>query len=109
MLDEGPYGQAHRVYGEGNAAPMAHRPMKGGDQAYLAVCGGTVASAVIRTMFGWAPPVPCDGATTGVKKLLDRPDVPRGFNGTLRGVRFAGKWYNIESRAAEGLFLTEAP
>ena len=56
VLDEGPYGQAHRVYGDNNTK-MVRPPRKGGDQAYLATCGVTLASAIVRSLFGFEPPV----------------------------------------------------
>jgi hypothetical protein len=99
VIVEGPFGQAHRVYGPNNTH-MIRQPRKGGDQAYLAVCGATIASAVIKSLFGFnlSP-----GAEHGLDHLLERPDVPRGFDGTLRNVRYRGKLVDIVSEAGRGL------
>ena len=68
---------------------------------YLGICGATLASAVVRTLFGFDPPI--DGSDFALR----RPDVPRGFDGVLRNVRYRGKLYDITSRADVGLTATE--
>ncbi|KAK7253460.1 hypothetical protein SO694_00001852 [Aureococcus anophagefferens] len=99
VLSEGPFGQAHRVYGDNNTE-MVRPPRKGGDQAYLATCGVTLASAVIRTLFGFDPPV--EGATDPAALLRD-VRTPRGFDGVLRRVPYRGALYDITSRKDRGL------
>ena len=104
VLDEGPYGQAHRVYGDNNTK-MVRPPRKGGDQAYLATCGVTLASAIVRSLFGFEPPV---AGATNASDLLKDAHVPRGFDGVLRNVRYRGALYDITSRRAAGLSIAEA-
>ncbi|KAH8075649.1 hypothetical protein JL721_1663 [Aureococcus anophagefferens] len=90
---------AHRVYGDNNTE-MVRPPRKGGDQAYLATCGVTLASAVIRTLFGFDPPV--QGAADPAALLRDAR-TPRGFDGVLRRVPYRGALYDIKSRKDRGL------
>ncbi|KAH8065775.1 hypothetical protein JL722_158 [Aureococcus anophagefferens] len=99
VLSEGPFGQAHRVYGDNNTE-MVRPPRKGGDQACLATCGVTLASAVIRTLFGFDPPV--QGAADPAALLRDAR-TPRGFDGVLRRVPYRGALYDIKSRKDRGL------
>ena len=99
VLSEGPFGQAHRVYGDNNTE-MVRPPRKGGDQAYLATCGVTLASAVIRTLFGFDPPV--EGAADPAALLRDAR-TPRGFDGVLRRVPYRGALFDITSRKDRGL------
>jgi len=88
------------------------RPRKGGDQASLAVRGGTIASAVIDTLFGFAEPPkmgPGEGEVwKGREKqlaalILERREVDRGFAGRLENVRWQGLVFDIESVIGEGL------
>ena len=102
VLGEGPFGQAHRVYGLNNTV-MAQAARKGGDQAYLAICGGTIASAVIRTLFGFAPLLDAAGTAADPSLLLDDAAVPRGFDGRLLNVRYRDSLYTISSKADTGL------
>ncbi|HVK25043.1 MAG TPA: LamG domain-containing protein [Actinokineospora sp.] len=55
------------------------------------VCGGKFADVIISDLFGYIP----NGTTTA----LQAATVPRGFNGTLSGVRFKGTSYTITSAA----------
>ena len=52
-LDQGPFGQAHRVFGrgEGRAGNMTRPARK--DQSYSAVCAGYIADGIIRGLFGF--------------------------------------------------------
>jgi len=90
-LDEGPFGQAHRVFGAGTGAhgEMARPARK--DQSWMAVCSGYIADGVIRGLFGFMPSIEADGAALALKQ----PDVPRGFEGTLRHVRFRGALWTL--------------
>jgi len=107
VLDEGPFGQAHRVYGDNNTV-MIRPPRKGGDQAYYAFCGSTIAGAVIRSLFGFNPPLSeplmSDGASPPTF-VLQMPKAPRGFDGVLRNVRYRGRLYDIHSDASSGLSI----
>ena len=143
VLTEGPFGQAHRVYGNNNHQMVRFRnhcfeinlflcfhdsnlifynflyllsffvffyffilfiftqvqpPRKGGDQAYHAVCGGTIASAVINTLFGFQP------SPTDTFPILKDSIVPRGFDGVLKNVRHGKSLYTIIS-SSKGLTI----
>ena len=82
---------------------MVRPPRKGGDQAYLGICGATVASAVIRALFGVDPPV----AGGRAADLLRNPEIPRGVAGVLRNVPYGGHLYDVASGPA-GLSLAPA-
>ena len=73
-------------------------PKKGGDQAYHAVCGGTIASAVINTLFGFQP------SPTDTFPILKDSTVPRGFDGVLKNVRHGKSLYTIIS-SSKGLTI----
>ena len=118
VLDEGPFGQAHRVYGDNNTR-MLRPPRKGGDQAYFAICGSTISSAVVRALFGFNPPLvepeaaagsegSGDGDTSLPRFVLQRPETARGFEGVLRNVRYRGQLYDIHSDARAGLTILPA-
>ena len=85
---------------------MVRPPLKGGDQAALGVCGVTLADAVVRELFGFAPPVGGGAAPAAEPaSLLADATSPRGFDGVLRGVRYRGLFYDITSVAAAGLSI----
>ena len=108
VLDEGPYGQAHRVYGDNNTK-MMQPPRKGGDQAYYAICGSTIAGAVIRSLFGFNPPVSERVSDASPPTyVLQSPEAARGFDGVLRNVRYRGRLYDIHSEASSGLSILPA-
>ena len=112
VLGEGPYGQAVRVYGPDNVN-MLSKPMKGGDQAPLAVCGGTIPISIIDTLFGFTPQIFPDKKDSGAhsqsdySSLLENPDVDRGFDGQLLNVPYQGQTFNIQSVKGEGLTITK--
>ena len=90
-LDEGPFGQAHRVFGAGTGAhgEMARPARK--DQSWMAVCSGYIADGVIRGLFGFMPSLEADGAALALKQ----PGAPRGFEGALRHVRYRGALWTL--------------
>lgn len=91
-LDEGPFGQAHRVFGPGtSAAGEMARPARK-DQSWMAVCAGYIADGVIRGLFGFMPNL---DAGMGNTLELKQPNVARGFKGTLRHVRYHGELWTI--------------
>ena len=104
-LNEGPFGQAHRVFGagEGPSGQMTKPALK--DQSWMAVCSGYIADGVIRGLFGFAPSLALgagDGdarvGEDGVPRLQD-PTMNRGFVGTLSHVRYRGQLFTITSDA----------
>ena len=94
-LDEGPLGQAHRVFGAGEGAggQMARPSRK--DQSWMAVCSGYIADGIIRGLFGFMPSLE---ATNGAL-ALKQPTIDRGFNGTLKHVRYRGELWTITASA----------
>ena len=63
-----------------------------------------------KAFFGFQPPLPFayDNATAAVPvadAVLRRPDLPRGFNGTLHGVAWGGRLWDVTSDAETGLGL----
>ena len=90
-LDEGPFGQAHRVFGAGTGreATMARPARK--DQSWMAVCSGYIADGIIRGLFGFMPSL----ETRGTGLTLKQPNEARGFKGTLKHVRYRGGLWTI--------------
>lgn len=106
-LAEGPFGQAHRVFGSGEGAAAAMvRPARK-DQSWLAVCAGYIADGVLRGLFGFDPD-PAAAFTVGATSAprLRDPTVPRAFDGALRGVRYHGRLYSLVSNRS-GVFAIE--
>jgi hypothetical protein len=95
-LEEGPFGQGHRVFGsgEGSNATMARSSRK--DQSWMAVCSGYIADGIIRGLFGFEPSLNVSAAAHSLSFLRD-PHVYRGFEGTLRHVHHQGELYTITS------------
>ena len=89
---------------------MLRPPRKGGDQAYYAICGSTIAGAVIRSLFGFNPPVsePRSDSSSPSTFVLQIPKAARGFDGVLRNVRYRGRMYDIRSKASSGLSILPA-
>ncbi|WP_432144080.1 LamG domain-containing protein [Streptomyces sp. bgisy084] len=58
------------------------------------VCSGKFADVIITDLFGYNPAL---GSTALDAKALRQSGVPRGYKGTLSGVRFNGKSYTITS------------
>ena len=62
MQGDGPFGQAHRVFGSGEgAAGTMTRPSRK-DQSWMAVCSGYIADGALRGLFGFAPDLALDAA-----------------------------------------------
>ena len=61
----------------------------------MAVCSGYIADGVIRGLFGFMPSLE---ATSG-SLALKQPGVDRGFEGTLRHVRYRGELWTIVASA----------
>ena len=95
-LDEGPFGQAHRVFGAGEGAGgrMARPSRK--DQSWMAVCSGYIADGIIRGLFGFMPSLE---TSAGAGLILKQPGVYRGFEGTLKHVRYRGGLWTIVASA----------
>ena len=66
-----------------------------GVKGVLAVCSGYIADGVIRGLFGFMPSLE---ATNGAL-ALKQPNVARGFEGTLKHVRYRGELWTITSSA----------
>ncbi|MCA9236385.1 MAG: hypothetical protein KDA44_13005 [Planctomycetales bacterium] len=91
VLDEGVYAQARECYGPRryeHDAPV-RIAMRG---ACMRECvgGGAFADIIIGTLFGFTP------SADPPLELL-RPDIPRGFTGTLRNVRYRDQLIDITS------------
>ena len=89
ITKEGPFAQAHEFYGPSCASYDA--PVR---EAYRQGClkecisGVAFSDVVISTFFGFSPSL--DGKT-----LIADPKTPRPFKGTLTGVRFGGRSYQV--------------
>ena len=93
LLDEGPFGQAHRVFGpgEGAGASMVRPARK--DQSWAAVCAAYIADGIVRGLFGFAPAL-ADFDGKGGPRLRDA-EAARSFKGNLRHVRYRGELYTL--------------
>ena len=88
---EGPFSQAHELLGREYDAPV--RVAEGEEMTTNELCGGAFADVIIKSFFGFQPD------WEGRDGLVE-PDLPRGFNGKLVGLRWRGKLYDITSDAA---------
>jgi hypothetical protein len=61
----------------------------------MAVCSGYIADGVLRGLFGFMPSLE---ATSG-SLALKQPNVDRGFEGTLKHVRYRGELWTIVASA----------
>jgi len=99
---EGPYSQAHELYGPNKREYDAPVRIAERDCVCREASGGvSFANTVIKTFFGYRPELIGDD-------LLFEPNVPRGFQGQLRHVRHKDKYYTIHSTSA-GLSIEEEP
>ena len=97
-LDQGPFGQAHRVFGSGEGARgNMTRPARK-DQSYSAVCSGYIADGVVRGLFGFAPTIQTTTGGDGAPALR-AANTSRGFHGTLKHVRYRDGYFTIPSDA----------
>jgi len=95
VTHEGPYSQSHELLGRDYDARA--RVTDRGLQTTNELCGGAFADVIVRAFFGFQPDF--EG-----RNALVAPDVPRGFNGTLVGLRWRGRLYNLSS-SARGLSM----
>lgn len=96
VTHEGPYSQSHELLGRDYDARA--RVTDRGLQTTNELCGGAFADAIIRAFFGFQ--LDFEGSNA-----LVAPGVPRGFNGSLVGLRWRGRLYNLSSDA-RGLSMT---
>ena len=99
VYDRGPGGQSHQVFSR-NHTSLEMADKAAADQQYLALSGSVVANRVITSLFGVAPPLALQdtpGASPDPKTFLADPSTPRGFDGSLSGVRIRGKLYTVTS------------
>ncbi len=99
---EGPYAQAHELYGPDKREYDAPVRIAERDCVCRESSGGvSFANAVIKSFFGYRPGLEGD-------ELLFDPETPRGFQGQLRHVRHRDKFYTINS-TSEGLSIQQEP
>lgn len=90
VTHEGPFSQSHELLGRDYDAPV--RVAERGGQTTNALCGGAFADVIVSSFFGFQP----DWA--GKLAIVD-PESPRGFEGSLSGVRWRGRLYTFTSGA----------
>ena len=73
------------------------------DQQYIALSGAVISNRIISGLFGVEPPLDLDAGGSPESFLRDA-DSPRGFEGTLSGLRIQGRAYTVVS-AANGLTI----
>ena len=74
-----------------------HRPEIGYADWRLAVCAGYIADGVVRGIFGFMPSLGVGGSSA---PQLRHANVSRGFEGTLRHVRYRGRLFTLTSNAS---------
>ena len=70
---------------------------------YIALSGAVISNRIISGLFGVEPPLDLDAGGSPESFLRDA-DSPRGFDGTLSGLRIQGRAYTVVS-AANGLAI----
>ncbi|HMD85202.1 MAG TPA: hypothetical protein VKO18_10955 [Terriglobia bacterium] len=88
VTHEGPFSQSHELRGREYDAPV--RVTEREDQTTNELCGGAFADVIISSFFGFQP----DWAG---KLAIVNPELPRGFEGRLTGLRWQGKLYTLTS------------
>jgi hypothetical protein len=101
--DDGPGGQAHQVFTQGGKTLRPTRKAAA-DQQWFELAGSVTANRIITALFGVEPPLELN-ATGEAASLLRDAGTPRGFDGTLSGLRVRGKLYTVESKSAIGLSI----
>eukprot|EP01051_Picozoa_sp_SAG22_P010739 SAG22_NODE_983_length_6163_cov_8.370053_2_plen_409_part_00 len=93
--DDGPGGQAHQVFTQ-NGKTLRPTRKAAADQQWFELAGSVAANRVITGLFGVEPPLELNSAGEAPSFLRDAT-APRGFKGTLAGLRLRGKIYTVES------------
>lgn len=83
VTHEGPFGQSHQLLGPGRAAGTTKTQM------YDLSAGGSFAEVIIRSLFGFYP---MPGAA-----MIRGPRINRYFTGTLQGVKWNGRYFDLTS------------
>lgn len=96
----GPYGQAVEIRPPG----LPYKPMD--VTLYNEAVSGSMAQAVMFAIFGFAPPLQLPGAPPPADGPLVDAATPRGVNGTLSGVWWGGKAWDVVS-GPQGLALVK--
>ena len=96
----GPYGQAIEIRPPG----PPYKPMA--VTLYNEAVSGSMAHAVVQTLFGFSPQLELPGAPPPATPLVDA-GTPRGVSGVLRGVSWRGEAWNVVS-GPQGLALEKA-
>jgi hypothetical protein len=65
----------------------------------MAVCSGYIADGVIRGLFGFMPSLEAINTSGSLDLALKQPSVDRGFEGTLKHVRYRGELWKITASA----------
>jgi len=97
----GPYGQAVEVRPPGDP----YKPMD--VTLYNEAVSGSMAQAAMFVLFGFAPPLQLPGAPPPAGGPLVDAATPRGVNGTLRGVAWQGRLWDVVS-GPQGLAILPA-
>lgn len=121
---DGPGGQAHQVFTNREGKTLQPVAKAAADQQWYELAGSVTANRVISALFGVQPPL--DDELPPAGRLDDDDDdgddkaaaapgssflhdaaTPRGFDGTLSGLRIRGKLWSVHSTSA-GLSIEES-
>ena len=119
---DGPGGQSHQVFEEANGTVLRPPRKAAADQQWYELAGSVAANRIITGLFGVFPSLDFnqssststgstataaggdgdayegdDVSAVDASLILRDADVPRGFNGTLRGIRIKGNSYTVTS------------
>ena len=73
-------------------------------QAYNAA-SGAFSNAILRTLFGFQPPLPFGPGANSSSGVLFEPMMGRRFNGDVKHVHWRGKEWSINSSSDIGLSI----
>jgi hypothetical protein len=102
VTKEGPFAQAREFYGTDKRdfdAPV--RIAERGGCEKECISGGAFADVVINTFFGFSP-------STDGDSLVNDPQTPRPFEGTISAIRYRGKLLRITA-SARGIQISDDP
>ncbi len=96
VLTEGPFSQSRELLDRTPCPPV--RIALRGDQTYNASCGGSFGETIVRSLFGYQPDLLSDTRVPDAR--------PREFSGTLFGIRYRNRHFQIVSDA-HGLHIQD--
>jgi hypothetical protein len=102
FLDQTLFGATLGAYGQAIEIRPPGDPYKPFDVTlYNCLCAAAFADTVMQFVFGWTPPLVLPGAPPPPPEAaLRNPLVPRGFSGSMSGVRFLGREWVVQSGAS---------